>query len=84
MKFMSVLVVASVVSQAALAEGLECRRVADPTPRLSCVEKPATAEAPPPGRPDGWPSAATGRRDPDPVRDSDGVSSRTTRICRDC
>lgn len=84
MKFISALVVASVVSQAALAEGLECRRVADPTPRLSCVEKPATAEAPAPSRPDAWPSATTGRRDADPVRDGDGAGSRTTRICRDC
>jgi len=84
MKFLPVLIVACVFSQAAFAEGLECRRVADPTPRLSCVEKPATAEAPSATRPDAWTPPATSRRDSDAARDSDGVTSRTTRICRDC
>jgi hypothetical protein len=86
MKVLPVLVVACVVSQAAFAEGLECRRVSDPTPHLSCVEKPATAEVPDLQRPDSLNSAQTSpsRRESGSDRDADGVSSRTTRICRNC
>lgn len=84
MKILPALMVACAFSQAAFAEGLECRRVADPTPRLSCVEKPATAEAPTAARPDTWTPPATSGRDAAPNRDGDRVSPRTTRICRDC
>ncbi|CCD89426.1 hypothetical protein [Bradyrhizobium sp. ORS 285] len=54
MKVFPLVVIACAVSQAAFAEGLECRRVADPTPRLSCVETPTTAQAPAPSRTDAW------------------------------
>jgi len=84
MKFIPVLVVACVVSQAAFAEGLECRRVSDPTPHISCVEKPATAEVPNLQRPDDLTPADSSRRDSGSNRNSDGVTSRTTRICRNC
>jgi hypothetical protein len=84
MKFLPVLVVACVVSQAAFAEGLECRRVSDPTPHLSCVEKPATAEVPNLQRPDEVSPSGTSRRDSPSDRNNDGVTSRTTRICRNC
>ncbi|MGJ4928485.1 hypothetical protein ACQR1I_14845 [Bradyrhizobium sp. HKCCYLS2038] len=66
------------ISQAAHAEGLECRRVADPTPRLSCVETPTTAQAPAPGRTDGW--TPPDPRPQAPVRDGDGVAPRGSRI----
>ncbi|MGY3452550.1 hypothetical protein [Bradyrhizobium sp. USDA 4353] len=55
MKVFPLVVVACAISQTAFAEGLECRRVADPTPRLSCVETPTTAQAPAPSRTDAWP-----------------------------
>ena len=84
MKFMTVLVVACVVSQAAFAEGLECRRISDPTPRLSCVEKRATAELPTPQRPEEVSPAVSSRGDAGSGRNNDGVTSRTTRICRNC
>jgi hypothetical protein len=81
MKLVPVLIVACVVSQAAFAEGLECRRVSDPTPHLSCVEKPATAEV---QRPDEPASVDSSRRNIGSGRNNDGVTSRTTRICRNC
>jgi len=84
MKLVPVLIVACVVSQAAFAEGLECRRVSDPTPHLSCVEKPATAEVPNLQRPDEVSPADSSRRDAGSGRNKDGVTSRTTRICRNC
>jgi hypothetical protein len=75
-----VLIVACVFSQSALAEGLECRRVADPTPRLSCVERPATAEAPSTiQRPEPWSTNDGSRRDSGSSRDSDGYGSRNGR-----
>jgi hypothetical protein len=76
MRFLPVLFVACVMSSSAFAEGLECRRVSDPTPHLSCVEKPATAEAPT-ARPDslGTPDTTT-RRDNGATRDN-GRSSTT-------
>jgi hypothetical protein len=83
MKVIPVLVVACVISQSALAQGLECHRVADPTPRLSCVEKPATAEVPTVQRPDAWNPPDTGRRDGGLSRDDNG-SSRNSRSCRNC
>lgn len=84
MKFIPVLVVACVMSQAAFAEGLECHRVSDPTPHLSCVEKPATAEVPNLQRPDDLTPADSSRRESGSDRNNDGVSPRTTRICRNC
>jgi len=84
MKLVPVLIVACVVSQAAFAEGLECRRVSDPTPHLSCVEKPATAEVPNLQRPDEVSPADSSRRDAGSGRNNDGVSSRSTRTCRNC
>jgi hypothetical protein len=82
MKFIPVLVVACFVSQAAFAEGLECHRVLDPTPHLSCVEKPATADA---QRPDEVSPSDSSRRQPGSDRNNnDGVTSRTTKICRNC
>ena len=84
MKFIPVLIVACVVSQAAFAEGLECHRVSDPTPHLSCVEKPATAEVPNLQRPDELNPADSSRRNSGSDRSNDGVNSRTTRICRNC
>ena len=84
MKLVPVLIVACVMSQAAFAEGLECRRVSDPTPHLSCVEKPATAELPTPQRPDEVSPVDSSRRDVGSGRNNDGVTSRTTRICRNC
>ena len=77
MKVLLLVVVACAVSQAAFAEGLECRRVADPTPRLSCVETPTTAQAPASSRTDAWTPAEP--RPDSQVRDSDGTRSRTTR-----
>ncbi len=82
MKLVPILLVACVVSQTALAEGLECRRVADPTPRLSCVETPTTAEVHSGARSDGSPGDA--RRGPAPKRDDDTPDPRSTRICRNC
>ncbi|CCD98991.1 hypothetical protein [Bradyrhizobium sp. STM 3809] len=64
------------IGQAAHAEGLECRRVADPTPRLSCVETPTTAQAPAPGRTDVW----TPSEPRQPTRDGDGATSRNSRV----
>jgi len=85
MKFVPALVVACcLMSQAAFAEGLECHRVSDPTPHLSCVEKPATAEVPDLQRPDQPSPADASRRDGGSDRNNDGVTSRTTRICRNC
>jgi hypothetical protein len=85
MKLILVLVATCVFSQTAFAEGLECRQVADPTPHLSCVEKPATAEVPPAQRPDSWgPAEGAARRDVGSSRANDGVTPKTTRICRDC
>jgi hypothetical protein len=84
MKFFLVLVATCIISQTAFAEGLECRQVADPTPHLSCVEKPATAEAPTTQRPDSLGSADGARRDSGSSRDSDGLSPKSTRICRNC
>ena len=84
MKFVPVLIVACVVSQSSFAQGLECHRVADPTPHLSCVEKPATAEAPDVQRPDTWNPPNTSRRDGSSIRDDDGSSSRNPRSCRNC
>jgi hypothetical protein len=83
MRVIPVLVVACVVSQSALAQGLECHRVADPTPRLSCVEKPATAEAPAVQRPDAWTPPDTGRRDSGLSHDDNG-GARNSRSCRNC
>lgn len=83
MKLVPVLIVACVMSQAAFAEGLECRRVSDPTPRLSCVEKPATAEVPNLQRPDEVSPVDSSRRDAGAGRNNDGVTPRT-RICRNC
>jgi hypothetical protein len=82
MRLLPVLVVACVVSQSAFAQGLECHRVADPTPRLSCVEKPATAEAPV-QRPDAWNPPDAARHDTDSSRADDG-GSRNKRSCRNC
>ncbi len=84
MKLLPVLIVACGLSQAAFAEGLECRQVADPTPHLSCVERPATAEVPdlqPAATPN---PAASSRRDAGSDRNGDSVTPRTTRICRNC
>lgn len=78
MKVVLLVVVACAVSQAAFAEGLECRRVADPTPRLSCVETPTTAQAPTQSRTDAWTTPAEPRPDSQ-VRDGDGIRSKTTR-----
>ena len=82
MKLLPILIVACGISQAAFAEGLECHRVSDPTPHLSCVEKPATAEVPDLQRDTAPNAAAPSRRDAEP--DRDGVTPRTTRICRNC
>ena len=84
MKFFLVLVATCIISQTAFAEGLECRQVADPTPHLSCIEKPATAEAPSAQRPDTSSPTDGARRDTGSSRDSDGLSPKTTRICRNC
>jgi hypothetical protein len=84
MKLLPVLIVACGISQAAFAEGLECRQVADPTPHLSCVDKPATAEVPDLQRATTPSPAAPSRRDAGSDRGGDGVTSRTTRICRNC
>jgi hypothetical protein len=84
MKFVTALAVACLMSQAALAEGLECHRVSDPTPHLSCVEKPATAEVPNLQGPDQLTPTDTSRHDSGSNRNTDGVTSRTTRICRHC
>ena len=78
MKRIPILLVACAISQTAFAEGLECRRVADPTPRLSCVETPTTAEAPSTARPDTW----TGERREAPKRDGDNGTNKRT--CRNC
>jgi len=78
MKRIPILLVACAISQAAFAEGLECRRVADPTPRLSCVETPTTAAAPSPSRTDAWTPGEPRRETP--ARDGDGASSKSTRI----
>ena len=84
MKFVPVLIVACVLSQAALAEGLECHRVADPTPRLSCIEKPTTAEVPTPQRPDAWSPPDPTRRNAGSGRDTEGAGIPSTRVCRNC
>lgn len=84
MKFLTVLIVACGLSQAASAEGLECRQVSDPTPHLSCIEKPATAEVPELQRTAVPNSAASSHRVSGSDRDNDGVSSHPTRICRNC
>ena len=85
MKFIPVLVVACMVSQAAFAEGLECHRVSDPTPHLSCVEKPDTAEVPNLQRPDEVSPSDTSRRDSGAHHNNnDGATSRSTRTCRNC
>lgn len=78
MRVVHVLIVACVVSQSAFAEGLECRRVADPTPRLSCVERPTTAEAPSTTvQPrDSWGSSDAARRDTGYDRDAIGTRTR--------
>ena len=79
MKFVPVLVAFCVLSQAAYAEGLECRRVADPVPRLSCVETSATAEAPTTQRPHEWTPSEAPRRDVGTSRDSDATRAPNTR-----
>ncbi|MGC2778663.1 MAG: hypothetical protein WA418_23830 [Bradyrhizobium sp.] len=77
MRRIPILLAACALSQTAFAEGLECRRVADPTPRLSCVEKPTTAEAPAPSRTDAW--TPTEPRRETPARDGDGATPRSSR-----
>ncbi len=74
---LSIVLVACAISQTAFAEGLECRRVADPTPRLSCVETPTTAQAPSPSRTDAWTPGEP--RQEAPARDSDTATPRGPR-----
>ncbi|WP_315719989.1 MULTISPECIES: hypothetical protein [unclassified Bradyrhizobium] len=76
MRVVSIILVACAISQAASAEGLECRRVADPTPRLSCVETPTTAQAPTTSRTDAWTPVEPRRETP---REVDGATARGSR-----
>ena len=82
MKLLPIVMIACAVGQSAFAEGHECRRVADPVPRLSCVEKPTTAEIPPSSRSDA--TAGDSQREPPSRREADSPAPRTTRICRNC
>lgn len=77
MRVLSIVLVACAISRAAFAEGLECRRVADPTPRLSCVETPTTAQAPTTSRTDAWTPVEP--RQEAPVRGGDATAPRASR-----